>query len=168
MLSYSEFVEQGWQCPVCHRIYSPLTIMCLYCGNKTETTVATTITSTSALEKNWVTPEQISKEVLDKKDEPDEIRERCESCKHRYALKEYEYSKFGCADTDMPGYICMAFADEGIAIWMVGSSGNGCECFSPKKKTSYHPTESELKIRNYCREKAANIKIKKVKKENSG
>ncbi len=93
----------------------------------------------------------------------DVVVERCENCKHRYALKKFEYSKFGCADTDMPGYICMAFADEGLAIWMAGSSGNGCECFSPKKKTSYHPTESELKIRNYCRENAANIKIKKEK-----
>lgn len=25
------FINQGWQCPVCHRVYSPSTSMCLYC-----------------------------------------------------------------------------------------------------------------------------------------
>lgn len=25
---------QGWQCPICKRVYSPFTQMCLYCGNK--------------------------------------------------------------------------------------------------------------------------------------
>lgn len=26
-------VQQGWQCPICKRIYSPLTMMCFYCNN---------------------------------------------------------------------------------------------------------------------------------------
>lgn len=30
---------QGWQCPICKRVYSPFTQMCLYCGNQeTQTT----------------------------------------------------------------------------------------------------------------------------------
>ena len=29
------FVRQGWQCPVCGRIYSPDTLMCYYCSNLT-------------------------------------------------------------------------------------------------------------------------------------
>ena len=35
----------------------------------------------------------------------------------------------------LEGYICMAFADEGIASWMYGVSEDGsiCECYSPKK-----------------------------------
>lgn len=24
---------QGWQCPICKRVYSPFTTMCPYCGN---------------------------------------------------------------------------------------------------------------------------------------
>lgn len=24
--------QQGWQCPICGRVYSPTTMMCLYCG----------------------------------------------------------------------------------------------------------------------------------------
>lgn len=31
------FVPQGWQCPVCKRVYSPNTSMCAYCGNETWT-----------------------------------------------------------------------------------------------------------------------------------
>lgn len=25
---------QGWQCPICKRVYSPFTQMCSYCGNQ--------------------------------------------------------------------------------------------------------------------------------------
>ena len=25
---------QGWQCPVCKRVYSPTTAMCMFCGNE--------------------------------------------------------------------------------------------------------------------------------------
>ena len=28
--------QQGWQCPICGRVYSPTTVMCLYCGNEKE------------------------------------------------------------------------------------------------------------------------------------
>lgn len=32
---------QGWQCPICKRVYSPFTQMCLYCGNQeTQTTTS--------------------------------------------------------------------------------------------------------------------------------
>ena len=36
------FAQQGWQCPICKRVYSPTTLMCLYCGNYEETTTTTT------------------------------------------------------------------------------------------------------------------------------
>lgn len=26
--------EQGWQCPICKRVYSPRQEMCLYCGGE--------------------------------------------------------------------------------------------------------------------------------------
>ena len=35
--------QQGWQCPICGRVYSPTTMMCLYCGNKKES-ISTTYT----------------------------------------------------------------------------------------------------------------------------
>lgn len=34
------FVPQGWQCPICKRVYSPSTPWCYYCGN--EQTITTT------------------------------------------------------------------------------------------------------------------------------
>lgn len=30
---------QGWQCPICKRVYSPFTQMCMYCGNKEVETI---------------------------------------------------------------------------------------------------------------------------------
>ena len=37
------FAPQGWQCPVCKRVYSPTTPMCYYCGNNVVTTTTTNI-----------------------------------------------------------------------------------------------------------------------------
>lgn len=28
-------IQQGWQCPVCQRVYSPMTGLCYYCPTKT-------------------------------------------------------------------------------------------------------------------------------------
>ena len=36
------FAQQGWQCPICKRVYSPFTSMCWYCGNGKQTTVTST------------------------------------------------------------------------------------------------------------------------------
>ena len=38
----SGFAPQGWQCPICGRVYSPSTPMCYYCSRKTETTTTST------------------------------------------------------------------------------------------------------------------------------
>lgn len=40
------FVQQGWQCPICKRVYSPITPMCWYCGNN----VTKTSNDTSVVE----------------------------------------------------------------------------------------------------------------------
>lgn len=37
----SGFAPQGWQCPICGRVYSPSTPMCYYCSRKTETITTT-------------------------------------------------------------------------------------------------------------------------------
>lgn len=40
------FAQQGWQCPICKRVYSPFTPSCFYCGNEqTITTNDITITT---------------------------------------------------------------------------------------------------------------------------
>lgn len=28
-----QFYQQGWVCPKCGRVYSPTTVMCMYCGH---------------------------------------------------------------------------------------------------------------------------------------
>lgn len=33
------FAQQGWQCPICKRVYSPFTQMCFYCGGKEASTI---------------------------------------------------------------------------------------------------------------------------------
>lgn len=36
------FVQKGWVCPKCGRVYSPLTQECLYCNNQNAQSGATT------------------------------------------------------------------------------------------------------------------------------
>lgn len=38
---YNFNTQQGWQCPICKRVYSPNTMMCYYCGNGNTTTETT-------------------------------------------------------------------------------------------------------------------------------
>lgn len=49
MITENIGVQQGWQCPICHRVYSPYTPMCYYCGGEQKTTTYTT--STENVEK---------------------------------------------------------------------------------------------------------------------
>ena len=35
----TQCLQQGWQCPICKRIYSPTTSMCFYCGNQETITI---------------------------------------------------------------------------------------------------------------------------------
>lgn len=39
-------VQQGWQCPLCKRVYSPFTPCCFYCGEEGMTKTGTEITAT--------------------------------------------------------------------------------------------------------------------------
>lgn len=36
------FAPQGWQCPICKRVYSPTYPWCIFCGNESVTTTTTT------------------------------------------------------------------------------------------------------------------------------
>ena len=38
----NEFMpQQGWQCPICKRVYAPTTEMCYYCPGETQTSTST-------------------------------------------------------------------------------------------------------------------------------
>lgn len=65
------------------------------------------------------------------------MTECCKTCRHRLSLKRYDYSSGGCTHEDIKnGFICTCFADEGVAIWQVGTDVNTgfCECYEAKRK----------------------------------
>ena len=64
------------------------------------------------------------------------MKECCATCRRRYKLTKFDYSKGLCEHTDMDVYVFMAFADEGQAVWMVGSNEcfDLCECYVPKEE----------------------------------
>ena len=39
------YVPQGWQCPICKRVYSPMTPSCYFCPEKMDITITTTATN---------------------------------------------------------------------------------------------------------------------------
>jgi len=52
-----QWVQQGWQCPVCQRVYSPSTMMCLMCPPKTEVaTTSTTYTPFTQVDLDYTCP----------------------------------------------------------------------------------------------------------------
>ena len=56
----------------------------------------------------------------------------CNNCKYKLSIEKLDYSKGGCIHTKMDGFICLAFADEGVANWMLGicPESGMCECFT--------------------------------------
>lgn len=64
-----------------------------------------------------------------------ELRECCDTCRHCYNLEKADYSKGGCVHTDIDGWCCMAFADEGLAVWMTGQDRDKAQCedYTPKE-----------------------------------
>ncbi len=45
MYDMPQYIPQGWQCPVCKRVYAPDWPFCTVCGNTGETTVTATNTT---------------------------------------------------------------------------------------------------------------------------
>ena len=57
------FVQQGWQCPICKRVYSPNTPMCWYCGGAAQTTTTASTSLANILNKHL---SQEDKSIYDK------------------------------------------------------------------------------------------------------
>jgi uncharacterized OB-fold protein len=47
-VTYNTFVQQGWQCPICKRVFAPFISECPYCGAN-QKTVTTTNTNGETL-----------------------------------------------------------------------------------------------------------------------
>ena len=50
-MPYNPPALQGWQCPICKRVYSPTTPFCYYCGN--EGTVSGVQTVPKGIDFDW-------------------------------------------------------------------------------------------------------------------
>ena len=59
------FIPQGWQCPVCKRVYSPSTPMCYWCVNTNVTNAPDTGTKTDYIYRAMVgdTPETMKQQT---------------------------------------------------------------------------------------------------------
>ena len=52
----------------------------------------------------------------------------CDTCRKKLKLEQYDYSCGGCDHIEMPGYICLAFKSDGVAVWMHGVDPKKAKC----------------------------------------
>lgn len=85
--------QQGWQCPICKRVYSPFTMMCYYC--KGDTVTSTGVSGTGI---DWQKHQSVTNAVHKPQDNnftsistgyatytAEDIR-TCDNCKHNEGL----------------------------------------------------------------------------------
>lgn len=63
------FAPQGWQCPICKRVYSPTTPMCWYCGGKEISTNKVTMNDSETIscsKESFAPLEQTLNETIEK------------------------------------------------------------------------------------------------------
>ena len=69
------------------------------------------------------------------------MKECCDNCSLCFKLEKWDYSKMKTSRTanewitEQKGYICMLFADDRKALWLVGSDPKEelCECFTRRE-----------------------------------
>ena len=82
------FAQQGWQCPICKRVYSPTTSMCYYCGN-TETVTTTTVT-VNPQEGWWLRLPVVLTSY------PPKYKWQCQRCGHEIVTDDLSYPESPC------------------------------------------------------------------------
>lgn len=53
-MEFEMFAQQGWQCPICRRVYSPTTPMCWYCGNEETITTTNLEIKSPSVDVDWM------------------------------------------------------------------------------------------------------------------
>ena len=66
------------------------------------------------------------------------MKECCNTCKNKYMLEKLDYSQGGCKHSHPEGFICMAFAYEGVANWMIGDDPDEGHCEVYTRKEADH------------------------------
>ena len=61
-----------------------------------------------------------------------ELIEKCKDCRLRMKLEKWTYGEHGVDHEEQEGFACLAFANEGVVVQLVGTEGWGCEMFTPK------------------------------------
>ena len=83
--------------------------------------------------------------LVNEKGEPitDTALVNCSDCAHRYRLENWHYheawnkGKYGMEvkHTEMNGFICDIFANEGTMVWLTGECGvGGCEMYERREE----------------------------------
>ena len=80
--------QQGWQCPICKRVYSPTTAMCYYCGSRE--TVTTTTGTVNPQEGCW----ELLPMILTS--DPPKHKWQCKRCGHEIVTNDLAYPEFPC------------------------------------------------------------------------
>ncbi len=107
--------QQGWQCPICKRVYSPFTMMCYYCGG--DTAISKDPSSTGI---DWQKHQSATTAVYKPQDDnftsaynehatytAEDMRIICDNCKHKPRLSsnngtiEYSGACKNCVVKDM-------------------------------------------------------------------
>ena len=66
----------------------------------------------------------------------------CADCVHRYRLENWHYheawhkGKYGMEvkHTEMNGFVCDIFANEGLMAWLTGASEGGCDMYERREE----------------------------------
>lgn len=76
-----------------------------------------------------------------------DTKKSCSNCIHRYEIKRLDYHQDGRCEHFAPkGFVCMGFADEGIATWMTGLNVEGdiCEMYRRRPEKDADPVAPGL------------------------
>ena len=86
------FAQQGWQCPICKRVYSPLTMMCYYCGGVAVISTGSTV-DIGVIDIDWQKHQSVTAPVYKPQDDnftsistTAEDIVTCDNCKHNVGL----------------------------------------------------------------------------------
>lgn len=71
------------------------------------------------------------------------MSDSCMTCRHRFELEKWDYSRSGVPKEKVPGFVCDIFASEGLMVNMVGGNPEKdiCECYAPRMEAKHEQTD---------------------------
>jgi hypothetical protein len=93
------FAQQGWQCPICKRVYSPFTPYCYYCGGEGVTNTSTSTDWVEHQKEPYEEPNYTSISTGYATYTAEDIR-TCVYCKHHNAAESLHCACRECINYD--------------------------------------------------------------------